>query len=79
MQTLQYGRKIFSFDEAGTALESTVVTEKVFPGENEEAFIRRLSDKYQGQQGTIEVVFKRGLPDYAVISFSGELGAVGDV
>jgi hypothetical protein len=79
MQTLQYGRKIFSFDEAGTALKSTVVTEKVLPGENEEGFIRRLSEKYQGQQGTIEVVFKRGLPDYAVISFSGNLEEVVDV
>ena len=29
-----------------------------------------LLEKYQDQQGTIEIVFKRGRPDYAIITFS---------
>ena len=69
MQTVQYGRKVFSFDEGGTALKSTVVTEKALPDESETAFIQRLLKKYEDQRGTIELVFKRGRPDYAVITF----------
>jgi hypothetical protein len=69
MQTIKYGRKTFSFDEAGAVLTSTSVTEKALPNEDEETFTRRLMERYKGQQGTIEVVFKRGQPDYAIITF----------
>ena len=67
---LKYGRKIFSLDKGNTVLKSISVTEKAMSGEDEMAFIYRLVEKYDGQQGTIEVVFKRGHPDYAIITFS---------
>jgi hypothetical protein len=51
-------------------LESTSVTERALPNEDERTFTRRLVNKYQDQRGVIEVVFKRGLPDYAIITFS---------
>jgi hypothetical protein len=70
MASINYGRRIFSFDEGNTVLESTSVTEKALSGEDEAAFTQRLLRKYKGQSGTIEVVFKRGRPDYAIITFS---------
>jgi hypothetical protein len=70
MRTSQYGRKVFSFDEGDAELTSTVVTESALPGEDEETFTRRLLEKYPVQRGTIEVVFKLGRPDYAVITIS---------
>jgi hypothetical protein len=79
MPTVNYGRKIFSFDDNGTALKGTVVTEKALPKETEADLTRRLLEKYRGQQGTIEIVLKRGRPDYAVISSAGGLGMVFDV
>ena len=69
MQTIRYGRKIFAFDEGGAVLTSTSVTEKALPDEDERTFTRRLVEQYKGQQGTIEIVFKSGRPDYAVITF----------
>ena len=79
MQHLQYGRKVFCFDENGAALKSTIVTEKALSGEDETAFTHRLMRKYAGQRGTLEVVFKRGHPDYAIITFAKELDIVTDV
>jgi len=70
MDSINYGRRIFSFGEGGTVLESSSVTERALQNEDEVAFTRRLSQKYKGQRGTIEVVFKRGRPDYAIITFS---------
>jgi hypothetical protein len=68
MQTVKYGRKVFSFNGDGAELTSTSVTEKALPDEDEMSFTRRLVKQYQGQEGTIEVVFKRGRPDYAIIT-----------
>jgi hypothetical protein len=70
MESLKFGRKVFSFDEAGPVLRSTSVTEKAMPDEDEKTFTRRLVEKFKGQQGTIEIVFKRGRPDYAIITFT---------
>jgi hypothetical protein len=69
MQHIKYGRKLFSFNERGAVLKSTSVTEKAMPDEDEATFTRRLVQQYRGQQGTIEVVFKHGRPDYAIITF----------
>ena len=69
MQAIKYGRKVFSFDDGGAVLESTCITEKAMQGEDESAFTQRLVQKYNGRRGTIEVVFKRGRPDYAIITF----------
>ena len=69
MNDVKFGRKVFSFDKGQTVLESICVTEKAVPDEDEAAFTRRLMEKYKEQRGTIEVVFKRGRPDYAIITF----------
>ena len=68
MQVVSYGRKTFSFSEGVSVLTSTCVTEKAASGEDEAAFTRRLLEKYEGQRGTIEVVFKQGHPDYAIVT-----------
>jgi hypothetical protein len=70
MQSMKFGRKVFSFNGDGAVLKSTSVTEKAMPDEDEAAFTRRLVERYKGREGTIEVVFKRGRPDYAIITFS---------
>jgi len=70
MGGINYGRKIFSLDKGCTVLKTTCVTEKALPCEDEMTFRRRLAEKYQDRQGTIEIVFKRGYPDYAIITFS---------
>jgi hypothetical protein len=69
MEHIKYGRRIFSFGDGDAVLKSTSVTEKAMPGEDEMAFTRRLLRKFEGQRGTIEVVFKSGRPDYAIIIF----------
>jgi hypothetical protein len=69
MQTIQFGRKIFSFGKGEPVLESTSITEKALSHEDECAFTRRILQKYDSEQGTIEIVFKRGRPDYAIITF----------
>jgi len=70
MDHIKFGRKIYSFDNGDVVLKSTSVTEKALPNEDERTFTRRLVEKYQDQRGVIEVVFKRGHPDYAIITFS---------
>lgn len=69
MQPLKYGRKVLALDEGTAALMTTVVTEKALPSEDETAFTNRLLSKYTDQRGTIEIVFKRGRPDYAILTF----------
>ena len=70
MELVKYGRKKFSIVEGKTILTSTSITEKSLPGENEEAFTHRLTRKYANHRGTIEIVFKKGRPDYAIITLS---------
>jgi hypothetical protein len=70
MDHVRFGRKIYSLAHGDVVLESTSVTERALPNEDERTFTRRLVGKYPDQHGTIEVVFKRGLPDYAIITFS---------
>ena len=71
MEPIKYGRRVFSFDGGDTVLKSTSVTEKALPGEDEAAFTRRLLSKYKNRQGTIEIVYKSGRPNYAIIVFDG--------
>ena len=70
MNDVKFGRKILSFDKGRAVLKSTSVTEKALSDEDEMAFTRRLVKKYRDQRGMIEVVFKRGRPDYAIVTFS---------
>jgi len=67
MKSLQYGRKIFSFAEGVAVHKSTSVIEKPVLGEDEKSFSERLVKKYRSQQGTFEIIFKKGRPDYAII------------
>lgn len=73
VKKVTYGRKRFLFTEGVPTLESMSITEKSLKGEDETQFTERLMKQYRDQQGTIEIVFKAGQPDYAIITFtSGE-------
>ncbi len=67
-----FGRKQFSFEMGVPILESISITEKPFKDEDESAFTQRLVRQYGHQHGTIEMVIKNGLPDYAIIEFEVE-------
>jgi len=68
MKVINYGRRRFTFANGKKVITSTSITERSFSGEDEQAFTDRLMEKYGNQQGTIEIVFKAGRPDYAVIT-----------
>lgn len=70
MQRIRFGRKRYSLVEGRPILKSTSITVRTRPGEDEEAFTKRLLGQYGQYEGTVEMVFKRGRPDYAVITFS---------
>ncbi len=70
MQKIRFGRKRYSFKRGKPILESTSVTVRTRVGEDEEAFTNRLIEKYGHREGTVEMVFKGGRPDYAVITFT---------
>lgn len=70
MQILRYGRKRLAFSQGNTTLVSISVTERCHEGEDEHAFTERLLAKYGQRQGTLEIVFKSGKPDYAIITFN---------
>ena len=69
MGKIRFGRRIFTFADGKTVLKSTSVTERALVGEDEVAFTKRLLKLYNHRRGTIEIVFKSGRPDYAVITF----------
>ncbi len=71
MQRIRFGRRKFSFEDGKAVLKSTSITERALVGEDERAFTDRLLRLYGQQKGTIEMVFKSGRPDYAIITFSG--------
>lgn len=70
MKPLQYGRRTFSFVGGVAIPKSTSIIEKPILGEDEKAFTDRLAKKYRAQQGTFEIVFKKGRPDYAIVLLS---------
>lgn len=72
MKRISFGRRKFSFSSGRAVLKSTSVTERALNGEDEKSFTERLLRKYEDRQGTIEMVFKRGCPDYAIVSFDQE-------
>lgn len=57
-----------SFANGCMVINSTSITERALLGEDEEAFVHRLMKKYGDGEGTIEIVFKAGKPDYAIIT-----------
>jgi len=70
MKPVQYGRRTFSFTRGVAVHKSTSIIEKPMLGEDEKAFTERLAKKYHTQQGIFEIVFKKGRPDYAIVSLS---------
>jgi hypothetical protein len=70
MPKMRFGRKKYSLKKGKPILESTSVTVRTLPREDEEAFTKRLIELYGHREGTVEMVFKAGRPDYAVITFS---------
>jgi hypothetical protein len=68
-ENLRFGRKTLTFSRGKATLKQIVVTEKSIPGEDEEHFLARILQKYSDRNGTIQVVFKNLIPDYAIITF----------
>jgi hypothetical protein len=66
---LPFGRKTLSFARGKATLKQIIITEKSLPGEDEDHFVNRLLQKYADRYGTIQVVFKNRIPDYAIITF----------
>lgn len=70
MQRINFGRRRFSFNNGKAVPESMSITERALVGEDERAFTERLMRLYGKQKGTIEIIFRSGRPDYAIITFS---------
>jgi len=68
MKVINFGRRRYSFAQGCVELTRTDITERSLNGEDEEAFTRRLMKKYGASEGTIEIVFKKGRPDYAIVT-----------
>lgn len=68
MSQLSFGRKKFTFSEGVSTLTCMSITEKPLPLEDEAAFTARLLTKYANCQGDMEIIFKHGKPDYAIIT-----------
>ncbi len=69
MKGVSFGRRKYSFSNGSVELTGTSVTERSLKGEDENAFAKRLMKLYGKNEGTIEIVFKMGRPDYAIIAF----------
>lgn len=65
-----FGHKLFSVADGNIELTATTITEKALPFEDEKHFLDRLLAKYDGHDGKIEIVYKRGQPEYAIVSLS---------
>lgn len=68
METIRFGRRRLALHQGKVRHTSTSVTERANYGEDEKAFIKRLSTKYCDHDGSIEIVFKAGRPQYAIIT-----------
>ncbi len=70
VKRISFGRRKFSFSFGRAVLKSTSVTERALVGEDEQTFTERLLRIYGDRQGTLEMVFKNGRPDNAILTFS---------
>lgn len=68
MERIRFGRRRLDFRNGTAVPTSTSVTERAHKGEDEVAFTNRLLETYCDEEGTIEIVFKAGRPDYAIIT-----------
>lgn len=80
LQTITYGRRRLAFARGSVVHTSTVLTIRAEADEDEAAFTQRLLEECIGSEGTIEIVFRAGAPEYAVITISmhKENGQFGD-
>lgn len=80
MQTITYGRRRLAFSRGSVVHTSTVLTIRAEDGEDEATFTQRLLRTCADSEGTIEIVFRAGAPEYAVVTISpnGENGQFGD-
>ena len=72
METIKFGRRKFTVIDGETKLFSTSITVRAYKGEDEQAFFERLKEICGNAQGIMEIIFKAGRPDYAIITFSKE-------
>jgi len=72
METIKFGRRKFTVVDGKTKLLSTSITVRAFKGEDEQAFFERLKEMCGNAQGFMEIIFKAGCPDYAIITYSQE-------
>jgi hypothetical protein len=68
MDRIKFGRRCLLFQNGAAVLTSTSVTERARRGEDERAFTKRLLETFCEEEGTIEIVFKAGRPDYAIVT-----------
>lgn len=68
MQTIHYGRRRLAFSNGRAVPTSTMHTVRAYRGEDETAFVQRLLDEWDADRGIIEIVFKSGFPEYAVVT-----------
>jgi hypothetical protein len=72
VSTFLFGRKFITFSDGDASLTKVSITEKSLTGEDEQSFTQRLLSKYEKEEGTMEIVFKNGRPDYAIITSEKE-------
>lgn len=70
METISFGRRRLSFCNGTAVHTSTTVTVRAFLNEDEPAFTNRLLKTYCDEKGSIEIVFKAGRPEYAIITIN---------
>ena len=68
MKAIKFGRRKYVFADGNVELMRTDITMKSLHGEDEEAFTERLMEMCGKREGTIEIVFKKGRPEYAVVT-----------
>ena len=68
MKVINFGRRRYEFANGNVELTRTDITERSLNGEDEEAFTKRLMKLYGNREGTIEIVFKKGRPNYAIVT-----------
>jgi hypothetical protein len=70
MEIIRFGRRRLSFSNGTAVHTSTTVTERAYHDEDEQAFVKRLLKTYCDEEGSLEIVFKAGRPEYAIITIS---------
>ncbi|MDT8306460.1 MAG: hypothetical protein RRC07_11030 [Anaerolineae bacterium] len=72
MQTIVYGRRRLAFCKGNAVHTGTTLTVRAVAGEDEVAFTRRLLAECAESEGTIEIVFRAGVPEYAIVTITSQ-------